>query len=293
MHIKTSCPVFFLFLFCIFSTVSTTAQTNELIGRIALEDGNAITYKIVFSDSAGIVTGYSISDPGPNQTKAAIKGSINRDKKTFSFSETNVLNAKDKSVEYCLLKCTCKITEKKGLQLFKGKVSGYIGGNTAKPCGKGSVAFSTVADILKLTQKLIDKVDTSKLDDKQKQAIDSFRRATMNTSMDLIDAKKGVAFSWNADSMKIELYDDGEIDYDRVSILMNDHKILNNHTSTKEKYTFTIPVPGGKHTLKFHAENEGNTPPNTTKFILWDGNIKHMISTNLYYGQDATVVIER
>lgn len=290
MHIKTSCPAFLLFILC---SLSTLAQTNELIGRIALEDGNAISYKVVFTDSAGILTGYSVSDPGPNQTKAVIRGNINRDKKTFSFSETKVLNAKDKSVEYCLLKCSCKITEQKGIQLFKGKVSGYIGGNTAKPCGKGSVAFSTTSDILKLTQKLMAKVDTNKLDKEQKQLVDSFRRATINTSMDLVDAKKGVTFSWNADSMKIEVYDDGEIDYDRVSIMMNDAKILDNHTSTREKHQLTIPVPHGINILKFHAENEGNSPPNTTRFILWDGNLKHMISTNLYYGQDAVVEIER
>jgi hypothetical protein len=321
LHIKTSCPAFFIFLFC---TFSAAAQTNELIGRIALENGNTMSYKVIFNDSAGVVTGYSISDPGPNQTKAIIKGTINRDKKSFSFSETNVLNAKDKSVEYCLLKCTCKISQHKGMQLFKGKVTGYIGGNTSKPCGKGTVAFSTPADILKFTQKLIEKIDTNKLNkeqkqtldsfkkaglkitqkpiakvytnklnEEQKQTLDSFKKAAITTSMNLIDAKKGAAFNWDTDSIRIDVYDDGEVDYDRVTILMDDNKILDNHTSKKEKYTFTIPISGGKHVLKFHAENEGNTPPNTTKFILWDGGIKHLISTNLHYGQDATIEIER
>jgi len=290
LRIKTSCPLFFLFLFC---TFTTTAQTNELIGRIAMNDGNAMTYKLVFSDSAGIVKGYSISDPGPNQTKATIKGSINRDKKSFSFREVKVVNAKDKNVEYCLLKGSCKITEQKGIQLFKGKVTGYINGEAAKPCGKGTIVFSTAADILKLTQKLVDSIDTSKLDDRQKAAIDSFKKAAETTSLDLVDAKKGAFFKWNTDSVRIEVYDDGEVDYDRTSILLDGNHILTNHTATKEKHEINIPVPAGRHVLKFRAENEGNTPPNTTKFILWDGGIRHMISTNLYYGQDATIELEK
>ncbi len=290
MHIKTSCLTF---ITAVLYTTAAIAQTNELIGKIALSNGNTMTYKLLFSDSAGIVKGYSISDPGPNQTKAVIKGRIDRDKRSFSFVETKVLNVKDKSVDYCLLKGRCKITEKKGIQLFRGKVTGFTNGDASKPCGKGTIMFSTASDILKLAQKLVADIDTSKLNEQQKMAIDSFKKAAANTSLTNVDEKNGAAFKWRTDTLRIEMYDDGEVDYDRTSILLDDKKILDNYTVTKERHELNVPLAEGHHIIKFHAESEGNTPPNTTKFILWDGGNRHIIATNLYYGQDATIEIDK
>jgi len=46
-------------------------------------------YKIVFTETNGIIEGYSISDiNGPNETKANIKGIYNKKSKAFNFTET-------------------------------------------------------------------------------------------------------------------------------------------------------------------------------------------------------------
>jgi hypothetical protein len=288
LRIKTSCLNIVLILF----SFTSVAQTNELIGKITLTSGSSYTYKLVFSDSAGVIRGYSVSDlKGPYETKAAIEGTM--DEKSFSFRETKVLYAKTKSKDYCLLNAKCKVTKQAGMQLFKGKAVGYLNGEKNKQCGKGTALFSSMKDIVSMTSKLMAKVDTSKLNEEQKRTVDSLKRSIQNTSYINIDAKKDATVKWNSDSVRIEIYDDGEIDNDRISVLMDDDYIIKDLTVTAKREYRTIPVTPGNHKLRFHAENEGNSPPNTVKAVLYDGDTKHYISTNLSYNQEAILLINK
>jgi len=77
----------------------------------------------------------------------------------------------------------------------------------------------------------------------------------------------------NAREFKMELYDNGEIDGDRISVYHNNELIVSNKTLTDKPISFsikadeTVPV----HEFVMVAENLGSIPPNTALMILTAG----------------------
>ncbi len=77
----------------------------------------------------------------------------------------------------------------------------------------------------------------------------------------------------HAKEFKIDLYDNGEIDGDRISVYHNNELIVANKTLTDKAISFTIkndestPV----HEFVMVAENLGTIPPNTALMVLTAG----------------------
>ena len=74
-------------------------------------------------------------------------------------------------------------------------------------------------------------------------------------------------------SFKVDLYDDGDIDGDIVSVYYNGKPILSNKKLTDKALTVTLTADPNKkeNELLIYAENEGTIPPNTALMIVTDG----------------------
>lgn len=77
----------------------------------------------------------------------------------------------------------------------------------------------------------------------------------------------------NTDSIEIRLYDDGEIDGDKVSLVYNGKLLIQHLTLSAVPHIFKIPIlKDQKNILVLYADNLGNKPPNTAFLrILYDG----------------------
>src|ERR1700744_6601582 len=85
-YLLLSCLLFFLAPFYVKGQV----QNIMLIGHITVSGGESFGYTLIFSDSAGVLTGYSVTTQGGNyEAKAAITGRINPATHTLSFKETS------------------------------------------------------------------------------------------------------------------------------------------------------------------------------------------------------------
>lgn len=101
--------------------------------------------------------------------------------------------------------------------------------------------------------------------------------------------------STNADSVKIILYDDGEIDGDIVTIFDNGKIMVNKLTLSKEPYEITLALPSNnsKHIIELMAENEGSIPPNTAYMLVLAGRERVEVKASSDKKSNAAIVIQK
>jgi hypothetical protein len=95
--------------------------------------------------------------------------------------------------------------------------------------------------------------------------------------------------------LRLEVYDNGTIDYDSVSLFLNDKMILPktmlNHHSVK--LTIDIDESLEFNELGMFAENLGLIPPNTAALIIHDGKKTYEITLNSDFSKNAIVQIRK
>jgi hypothetical protein len=109
-------------------------------------------------------------------------------------------------------------------------------------------------------------------------------------AVELIDfTKRAKVFTKELDlennSIRLELYDNGEIDYDSVTLFLNSKMILPKTMLTHRAIRLTIELdPSLEYNeLSMFANNLGMKPPNTAALILYDGKIRYetLLSSDL------------
>lgn len=93
---------------------------------------------------------------------------------------------------------------------------------------------------------------------------------------------------------KIELYDNGEIDGDRISVYHNNELIVSNKMLTNTPISFVIHADENSPTHEFVmvAENLGSIPPNTALMIITAGNQRHELFITSTEQKNAVVKVE-
>jgi hypothetical protein len=79
----------------------------------------------------------------------------------------------------------------------------------------------------------------------------------------------------NSADIKIELYDNAEIDHDTVTVLINDKVLLYRQMLTDRPLTIHFnALPGTEYELVMYADNLGDIPPNTALMMVTAGSEK-------------------
>lgn len=100
---------------------------------------------------------------------------------------------------------------------------------------------------------------------------------------------------FKSDSLVLALYDNGEIDGDTVSLLLNGEIILAKQMlkATALKKTIYIPAGSEETTLVLYAENLGKYPPNTGLLVIHDGEETYQLRFSADLKQNAAVIFRR
>jgi len=83
-----------------------------------------------------------------------------------------------------------------------------------------------------------------------------------------------------SDSLTLVLYDNGIVDGDTVSVVLNDEVIIPKQGLTEQAYRKVIKIPpglGDSLQLVIYAENLGSIPPNSGLLIIEDGSDRHEV----------------
>ena len=94
--------------------------------------------------------------------------------------------------------------------------------------------------------------------------------------------------------IKVELYDNGEIDGDTVSIYHNNTLIKSRARLSAKPISFTITVNENEpyHELIMVANNLGSIPPNTSVMIITAAGARHEVFISSTEQKNAKVVID-
>lgn len=94
--------------------------------------------------------------------------------------------------------------------------------------------------------------------------------------------------------IKIELYDNGEIDGDTVSVIHNGKVIVSHQMLTSKPISLSINVNDGEdmHEITMFAHNLGKIPPNTALMVVTAGNDRYELRTSQDLKKNAVVLFE-
>jgi hypothetical protein len=92
----------------------------------------------------------------------------------------------------------------------------------------------------------------------------------------------------------VNLFDNGEIDGDTVSIYHNNRLIVSKALLSQKAVTVNININKGQphHELVMVAENLGSIPPNTALMIVSAGSKKHEVFISSTKQKNAKVVLD-
>lgn len=98
-----------------------------------------------------------------------------------------------------------------------------------------------------------------------------------------------------SDSLRIDVYDNGEIDGDVISLFYNDQLILSSQKLTHKSIhiDLTLDSTQAYNEISMLAENLGLIPPNTALMVIHDGKSRHNVRVSSDLQKNATVRIRK
>jgi hypothetical protein len=262
-----------------------------------MNTGEVFPYKIVLTESNGIVSGYSLTYKEPNDTKTRIQGTLDRRNHTLAFKETEIIYSHNYHTKayMCLVDAKLAYTPGSSEHALKGAINSMESDKTA--CTAGALVFNNDEEIQFLFG-YHDKLDTV-INMKKRvkaQVADNNEPAPVAAPLttDKITAGVEKVYDWHSDTVIINVWDGGNIDGDRVTLLFNGKACLTNYYLTKERKQLRLPLNGtGINTLAILAVNEGSDPPNTADLLLTDGTINYSILAYNNAGKQSVIKIKR
>lgn len=98
-----------------------------------------------------------------------------------------------------------------------------------------------------------------------------------------------------SDSLKVDFYDNGEVDGDSISVFFNNQLMAFSQKLSTRSLHFDITLDNSKeiNELSMFADNLGSIPPNTALMIVTDGEKKHQIRLSSNFEKNATIRIRK
>jgi hypothetical protein len=291
MNNLTKSLVFFLL-----SYVTSFAQGNyEFFGAIKLNgnDKTLITYRIVFEEKNGKITGYSITDlDGSHETKNTIEGTYDKKQKILTFQEKDILYTKSKFAQssFCFVNFTGKVKLVDNNSKIDGNFKGLYKNKTK--CIDGVVNLVGSSKIYNLASKVNKKIQKSnKIDDQIK--IKSNPLAILDSlKINKLSKDQNLNVFWESKRIKIEIFDAGKEDGDIINVYHNGKLILENYKVKNEKKIISIPLDLSiENEFKIFAINEGSILPNTAKIILIDEKRTFELLTSFKKNESASITL--
>ncbi len=97
-----------------------------------------------------------------------------------------------------------------------------------------------------------------------------------------------------ADSIRIILFDNGEIDGDTITVFYNGKIIVNQLLLTEKPFEIIMPIPknGALQIIELLANNLGSIPPNTAYMQIWTGVKKYEFRLSSDYKTNARIDVQ-
>lgn len=294
-----SCHCLFVLAYLLCSArLAAQPKQTILTGTIMVETGEKFPYKIEFTESEGSIKGYAYTFSEPQQTKAVIKGVLDRMDHTLRFKETEILSSHGVRTKafMCLVNARLQYTHTYTGGELKGPITSADIDKAA--CTPGNIVFNNDDELRRLfaPQEKFDTIISMKKREREKEkpvaTVPTVKEEHVVT--DKVTAGVEKTYEWHSDTIVLDAWDGGNIDGDRITIICNGKTFLTQHYLTREKKNLRIPIEGsGINTLVIAADNEGSDPPNTATLTLADGSTIYNVVAYNPKGQKSLIKIKR
>ncbi|GAA4810432.1 hypothetical protein [Litoribaculum gwangyangense] len=283
--------IFSLFIFISFNC-SYSQDTYEFIGGIKLNDTTSITYRVLLNLNHSEVYGYSITDlGGEHETRSNIFGEYDNDKRELSFRETGIVYTKSpvSQQDFCFINTTVKGFLFGKTKMIKTKFVGLFSDNTK--CIDGELFMSSVEKVEKQMEKVTKKLNkTNRIPDSIKQKINPIKLMD-SLNMNILRKNQVLSMFSKANQVKINIYDGGKLDGDKITIMVNGKPYLTNYEAQSHKKNLVLNLIEDKTSVVIKALNEGSIKPNTIVVELDDQKNTIKALSNLKTGETTRIDI--
>lgn len=247
-------------------------------------------FPIIYYRSTSTKKAVMVDMMGTFEFRVAKTGSVLNGSLT-SYSEHSFLMP---VINYRLIRDTLPAPPKKATITKKENNIPNVEKKKTTPANPKIVApYIAIASTANNKDTVIKKMDTLKITKETKTDIPVIIPATVLTEEAFHARKKDYAkiIDIENSSIKLEVYDNGSIDYDSVSLLLNDKVILPKAMLTHRSIKLTINLDESLeyNELGMFAENLGMIPPNTAALIIRDGNKKYELTLNSDFSKNAII----
>lgn len=282
-----------LFLFG-FSIIASAQEDYEYLGVIKLNDTSYISYKIAFKEVDGLLSGYSVTDiGGTHETKSFISGFFDAEENSINFYESGILYTKSPVVQddFCFVHFEGRLKQLDDRQGIEGAFEGLY--SSGERCINGNISLLNFRKILKRARRLDNKIDRMKLISKEKRDKVNLVQELDSVNMNVIKKGERLNVFSKSDAVSLVIFDAGQEDGDRISILVNGVTVLNNYTVSRLEKMIRIPLDNDETKVKIMALNNGTIGSNTVKVDIDSGGGIIETITNLNGGESAELVFIR
>ena len=230
--------------------------------------------------------------PDNKTTSVAINNQTNPNEKknVVTVSSTPV----DKKPEVLVAKQETKLPDNKSIVAIN---------NQPDQNEKKNVTATSTNSIEKpVTPKQGEKKDVAAIDNKangQYEFQEITRKRKLKPASSLVDGRESVpseTIYFKSDSLSIALYDNGEVDGDTVSVIINDEMFIEKQglKSSAFRKTFYVPETESDSLLVvLFANNLGKYPPNTGLLQIKDGDEIFYVRFKADLDKNAAIVLRR
>jgi hypothetical protein len=120
---------------------------------------------------------------------------------------------------------------------------------------------------------------------------DSLRLVMFKTRKDSLE----LVVPHHADTARLEFYDNGIVDHDRISLFLGDSLVLKNYELLAEPRIMRIDLNKNKieNVLSLYAENEGDIPPNTALMVIYVDDQRYEVRLSSDMKTNARVIFKK
>ncbi|MFP9098237.1 hypothetical protein ACLI09_04225 [Flavobacterium sp. RHBU_24] len=279
--------------FFMISLTFFSQEKYEYLGAVKL-NGNAktvISYRLVFTEKSGKLTGYSVTDlGGAHETKNKVSGTYNAKTKEITFREEDILYTKSpvSNDMFCFINFTGKVKLVTEKSLMEGSFKGLYKNNTK--CIDGTLTLIGSAALYKILGKVNKKLQKSnKVDAAVKQKANPITLLDSLKVNNIIKGQNLNVFTSSA-QVNLEIWDNGKEDGDLIDVYQDNVLILSGYKVTIAKKIIPVSIKSTT-VFKIVAVNEGILPPNTAMLKVVDNEHVFEVVSSLKKGEETFITI--
>jgi hypothetical protein len=150
----------------------------------------------------------------------------------------------------------------------------------------------------KKQKDIVKKEDKKEIKVPEKKVIASIEKPVKAAAAEIVNRKTEIIrnVSFSSDSLVLSLYDNGTVDGDTVSVVLNGVVIIAKKGLSENAIKTTIhitPELGDSLQLVMYAENLGSIPPNTGVLIVQDGRTRNEIRFAGDMQKSSAIILKR